>query len=345
MAGERFVPITREEFEQWLNGFAKKAPYKGWKRYGSTAGSYIVKFSDYVGCLITTTLTKGDEVKGVGEASTKMRLVAVEDGRLLNKKASPQRYYRTKGWAKTWKEKGVDWWYKDIYLASQDFYEDKASIPDVGAHVEEWTNNIKSIPEWEKDPFLKKQMEALSKGWTISKKVRDSIERMMSRPSRSSRPAPEELGDGETSNPGQAALPEWMTKIESIEGWRDNSFLKTMHDKARRGFPLTDRMQEGIEKFLLNEKSRTRPQADPPGSSLTTEQRAFVERMRAMKDLAGKAKDDWTVGFLNTLITRAERGQSFSDRQKEILRDKMRVYNTGRRAALRVARAFLRQYR
>ena len=44
-----------------------------------------------------------------------------------------------------------------------------------------------------------------------------------------------------------------MTKIESIEGWRDNSFLKTMHDKARRGFPLTDRMQEGIEKFLLNE--------------------------------------------------------------------------------------------
>lgn len=245
-AGDRFVPIHREDIESWLNEFANRSPYKGWVRVGSTAGIYIVKLSEHVGVRISTTLTRGDEVRGVGKGSTKMYLVQVSTNRLLNRKDRGGILQRTRGWKRNWLKKIEHW--RDIYLAQQDFYEGIAEIEDVPAFVAEWKAKVESVPNWSDNRWLAKAHATLSRGRVISQRVRESIERDLS-----------------------AAT-------------------------------------------------------HPTGARLTPDQQKFIGRMRAMKELAEQVNDDWTVNFLISLITRAFRGQPFTSRQREILRNKMRQY-------------------
>jgi hypothetical protein len=69
----------------------------------------------------------------------------------------------------------------------------------------------------------------------------------------------------------EAYMQEWTSKIESISGWIQNDFLRSLHDRVEKGGVLTDKQKDAIAKNLQTSVSRPsdpKPQEDvlPPTS-------------------------------------------------------------------------------
>lgn len=169
-AADRYVDISREEFENWLDSL--RWP---WYKVRSTSGIYDVQFSENVACRISTSLTAAGTVKSVGKASTKMRLVSRLNGRTINRKSAQSKYFqRTKNWRNTWKEKGVDHWHQ-IYIKSKSFYDSISRVEDPEKYKGEKLNLIESHEGWETNSFLSSLHKQVSDGKILSPKQEKAL--------------------------------------------------------------------------------------------------------------------------------------------------------------------------
>jgi len=163
----RYVQITREELESWLNSVKSNSKIKGWSRDQRFKGVYLVHLSEMVSVKLSSTIGTTDDAKGKGKASMNLTLVSrLHPQVVLNKKARDRaRFHRTTNWKDTWLE-GILHWAK-VYDDKADFYDNVARIPDRSKYTKEWIAEIESIPNWANYGMLVKHHETLTKGYVL----------------------------------------------------------------------------------------------------------------------------------------------------------------------------------
>jgi hypothetical protein len=180
-----YVQITRDEFEEWLNS----APWS-WKKKSGTAGVYVLRLSDYVGVLINSTVGSQDAAMNRGKASGSMRLISLEHGHTLNKKAMGQSHFaRTMNWRQNWK-KGVQR-IVDAYENSPSFYDAFAGVADRRQYQAEMKALIEAVPNWQSVEMLSSFHKRVSDGGILTLRQRDALDRAARAPAPKAAPAPQ----------------------------------------------------------------------------------------------------------------------------------------------------------
>lgn len=174
--GSKYVQMTREEIEGWLDdiGFRGK-----WKLVEGRAGIYTLTLSPYVGIKFSSTVSSQEQVVGYAGASMQLALVSLVTGQVVNKKAQGQDHFkRTLNWRKTWKE-GIDRM-KDAYLKAADFYDNIAQVEDRGKYRQEKLTLIEQDPNWKSNSFLMDLHAKVDHGGILSPKQLAAIEKIIS---------------------------------------------------------------------------------------------------------------------------------------------------------------------
>lgn len=175
-AASRYVDITREEFEDWLDSLGKR-----WKRKRGTVGVYRIRLSDAVAIEVSSSLGGGDSNMGRGRASMQVRLVSVITNHTLNKKAQGQKYFkRTQNWRRNLR-KGVDRM-EQAYRRASAFYEAIAEIEDRKAYKRDVLGIIESIDGWEANPDLVDLHNKVGRGGILTKKQLAEVRQMAINP-------------------------------------------------------------------------------------------------------------------------------------------------------------------
>jgi hypothetical protein len=161
-----FVVITREDFESWLDGMGFTGK---WRTKPGTKGVYQIKLSDDVGIEINSTIGGTDAGMDAGRASMQLKLVAIRNGKVLNKKAQGQSHFaRTTNWRTNW-AKGVDRM-RDAYMRSKSFYDNIARIDDLHQYRIDVLAMIEQDPNWAQNPFLHDMHDKVRGGGVLTEK-------------------------------------------------------------------------------------------------------------------------------------------------------------------------------
>lgn len=114
-----------------------------------------------------------------------------------------------------------------------------------------------------------------------------------------------------------------LAKIESVPNWSGDGFLSSLHERVNKGGVLTDRQEEALDRTLRSrpEEAEEAPQPEAPAYDL--------EMLRELYRRARASNDDWTVRFVGDIGQKIKAGRTLSDRQREVLDDKLRQYNLG----------------
>jgi hypothetical protein len=114
-----------------------------------------------------------------------------------------------------------------------------------------------------------------------------------------------------------------LAKIESVPNWSDDGFLSSLHERVKKGGVLTDRQEEALDRTLRRrpEEAEEAPQPEAPAYDL--------KMLRELYRRARASNDDWTVRFVGNIGQKIKGRTSLSDRQREVLDDKLRQYNLG----------------
>lgn len=115
----------------------------------------------------------------------------------------------------------------------------------------------------------------------------------------------------------------FVKKIESVNGWQNNTMLVDFRNKLLQGGVLTDNQEKAVEKFVATS------QKEPPKKQFTPEQEAFLKRLEALKEQAERRDDTWLSGFLRSVEQNIHAGRPLSERQKEVLKDNLVKYKVG----------------
>lgn len=186
----RYVAIKREDFENFLRKFPFPFELKQGRR-----GVYILKLSENVGLAINSTI--GEEVKKVGHASIKLNFVSLHPekfhrtiygySKIMAKVVKKKYLQRSKNWEKTLEDavnKCVA-----FYKQSLNWFE-KIAVPEgaqpstqkqevqIDSKIEADKLSIRGIKGWEGINFLNSLMERLEKGYHLSQKQREALERI-----------------------------------------------------------------------------------------------------------------------------------------------------------------------
>jgi len=162
-----YVDISRQDIEDWLNTFPR---FRGkWWLVEGRAGIYMLPLSNNVAIKFSSTVGTQDRGLSRGGASAQLRLVSLQTGQVLNKKAQGQRgFYRTINWKKNWK-KGVDT-FVQTYTKSADFYERIALAEDRGQTTPERGS---PEPDPEKEAETQEKLNELRKLYLAAKRAGD----------------------------------------------------------------------------------------------------------------------------------------------------------------------------
>jgi hypothetical protein len=177
--GDRYVEITREDFEKWLDASKSALSAKKWEKLPHRVGGYLIHLNDLVGIHVATSLHSGDRVMDVGDGSMKLRLVSLVHGRVLNKKATGKQYFqRTKNWQKTLLKGCQD--LKRAYDQSKDFYDQIAVIEDQKAYIADKMKRIEAH-EWllNKNEFVRSLYTRLQGGGILTKNQEEALDRLL----------------------------------------------------------------------------------------------------------------------------------------------------------------------
>jgi len=173
-----FVPITRDELEEWLDTFQLHGK---WYLVPGRHGIYYLPLSDLVGIKLSSTIASPGSVVERGEASMQLALVAMETGQVLNKKAMGQKYFaRTTNWRANWKV-GIDRM-KEAFVKSASFYDALARIPDRRLYKTEMLERIQAIPGWQKSQILSDFHKRLTSDGILTEKQEAVIDRVEREP-------------------------------------------------------------------------------------------------------------------------------------------------------------------
>lgn len=134
---------------------------------------------------------------------------------------------------------------------------------------------------------------------------------------------------------------EILSDIESIPGWEDNRMLSEFHAKVSSGGILTRSQRDSIEQAATarlenvsqgrgrdpKDMPAGRPRPEPVTPTLTSDQEAFLERLRRLYQAAKADGDDWTMNFARDIGERLKGGRyKLSPKQREILVKKINRY-------------------
>jgi hypothetical protein len=120
-----------------------------------------------------------------------------------------------------------------------------------------------------------------------------------------------------------------LAKIESIPNWSQDGFLGSLHDRVNGGGVLTERQESALDR-VIRQHSRSTPEA-PPQQPAESAPSYDLEMLRELYRRARANGDRWTVGFVGDLGQKIKAGRPLSDRQREVLDDKIEQYNLGGR--------------
>ena len=116
-----------------------------------------------------------------------------------------------------------------------------------------------------------------------------------------------------------------LAKIEGIPNWDRDGFLSSLHGRVSKGGVLTDKQESALDRTLRSrpEEAEKAPQPEAPSYDL--------EMLRELYRRARANGDRWTVGFVGDLGQKIKAGRPLSNRQREVLDDKIEQYNLGSR--------------
>lgn len=167
----RYVQITREELEEWLDRLGYP-----WSRDNTKAGIYFIHLSKLIAVKLSSSIGSRGEAMGRGNASMNLSLVSLVTGQLLNKKDRNQKLFqRSTNWRDTWK-KGVEHW-NTVYSKTKSFYDSIAPIEDREKYKKSMLSRIESIPGFSTNDFLKSLHQQVGQGRILSPKQEAAIEK------------------------------------------------------------------------------------------------------------------------------------------------------------------------
>jgi hypothetical protein len=240
-AASTYAAITREEFEDWLDslGFQGK-----WRVKRGRGGVYQVRLGDNVALEINSTTGSADEVMGVGRASMSVKLVAILNGRTLNRKAQGQSHFaRTVNWRKNWAV-GVDRM-RDAYLKSKDFYDNIARIEDLEAYKQDVLAVIEANPDWHKDQFLSDLHGKVEKGGVLTPKQEVAIQRREPSAPAKAPAAPEGRGE----DPRLPMLRDLYVRVRSRGDEWGMEFTKSVAEQIKAGRTLSPKQEAALDRL------------------------------------------------------------------------------------------------
>lgn len=237
--GDRYVQISREELEDWLQSLRWK-----WSRKQGKQGVYYIHFSDLVGVSMSTTIGRTDEAVGLARGSMQLHLVSLVTGATLNRKAKDRKHFqRTTNWKATWAD-GIKHW-EGVYQSNKGFYDKIAPIEDREEYREEMTARIEAIPNWDADRMLQSFHEQVERGGILSDKQVDIIERAERAPAPSA-PAP--------SAPPPGVDEALLNRLRALyaearhrgDQWTMD-FAKSLGEQLKRGRPFSTKQQTIVD--------------------------------------------------------------------------------------------------
>lgn len=169
--GTTYAPFTRENFEVWIERISRGA----WSRKPDTSGIYYVHFSGKVGVAISSTLTGRDKVMGLGEASVKIWLVSLVNGKPINRKAIQQSHFkRTLNWEKGFLA-GVEKM-REEYESKRRFYE---AIADQEEYIEQTVVRLTSSPFAQNSSFIQSLVDKVQQGMILTDNQEAAVEKIL----------------------------------------------------------------------------------------------------------------------------------------------------------------------
>jgi len=173
-----FVRLTRDDLEDWLDLTEWK---NKWSRKEGKVGVYRLPLSDTVAVELFTTLSRQDDVMGLGMASMKLRLMSLVTDQTLNRKAMGQAHFkRTTGWQKTWLV-GIERM-KAAYLGSAGFYDLIATVENRDAYKAETLARIEKVPNWAANIALKAYHNQVTGGGILNAVQENTLAKALDRP-------------------------------------------------------------------------------------------------------------------------------------------------------------------
>lgn len=240
-----YVQIHRNEFEDWLDGFKS---YGQWYLDPRYRGVYIIPLSPHVGISIRSTVGMTDKAKGRGRASGAMRLVSLNHGHTLNRKAMGQKYFaRTKNWRDNW-AKGVARLRK-AYEGSPSFYDAFAQIEDRDNYRKEMLDKITSIDGWQNNDFLQSLHSRVSGGGILTLKQKAALERVVDRrntPSQTPSQAPQ---DDQTQKQLSYLRRLWKAAQMAGDDWTMD-FVQSIAQQVKAGRTLSPKQRDLVRKKI-----------------------------------------------------------------------------------------------
>lgn len=243
---DTFVEITREELEAWLDTL----PLKGkWKLKTGRVSMYLLPLSSTVGVSLSSTVGSKDTGMGKGKASMNLALVSLITGRVLNKKAMGQSYFkRTTNWRKTWRT-GFDRMVA-AYAKSQGFYDALAAIEDRDKYKADLLARISAHSGWESDNTLSDFYERVQKGGILTTRQLDLLEKTLKADAKASPAKPAVQMDGPTV---ERLRDLWRAAKRRNDSWL-MEFAQSIGERLKKGQPLTEKQQAALDRNLQRYK-------------------------------------------------------------------------------------------
>lgn len=333
-----YVNITRQEVEDWLDQF--RSILNGpWKLKDGRAGVYLLPLSHNVAIKFSSTVGSADVGMSRARASAQFRLVSRITGQVLNKKAQGQRgFFRTTNWQKNW-VKGVQSM-RAVYLKSQGFYDALAEIKDRDAYKQDMMDQIEVSPNWKYNKILMDFHQIVARGGILTSKQKDLMAKVLKTEAKETTPQPPPDPPGKPRNSWSLDGGPSGEESISFEVRGDAVYISSIDEgdeewsrPTRHTFEQAAEIWTDMLKGPYNEYTPGNP---PPflsaaSSKFSPQQQAFLNRLDALEAGVKARGDTWTVGFLEGIRGRIEKGTPLSERQKQVLKDKMRVYRVASR--------------
>jgi hypothetical protein len=137
-----------------------------------------------------------------------------------------------------------------------------------------------------------------------------------------------------------------LAEIEAIPGWESDRFLSDLHGKVERGGVLSEKQRAAIRRSrdAIGDEEVVETESTEADEAAEAELERKLGRLRNLWVAARRAADQWTMDFVKSVADRLKDGRSLTDRQDEIVADKLRRYRIASvrdTSAARVATTYL----
>lgn len=229
-----FVPITREELEDWLDTL----PLAGrWVLRPGSVGVYLLPVGENVAVKLSSSIGSRDGVLDKGKASMQLSLVSLLTGQTLNKKAQGQAYFtRTLQWKKNWKE-GIQRM-QEAYKKAQGFYDALALIEDRNQYKDDLLERIEKIYDWQNHPALADFHRRVQAGGILTTAQAEVIVR-----AEKNQPSKREINQELLQNLRQL----WLAAKQAHDQWTMD-FAYSVGTRVKSGGALSEKQMAAIEK-------------------------------------------------------------------------------------------------